>query len=367
MMMNKLRSDMDMIIKAVTARAVNVPLEYPLRTAVGTIATSPLVLIDIETNAGIRGRSYIFAYILPALRPLAAAVDELGKIIVGQPLAPLALDALLDNRLRLVGNTGLLRMAASGLDMASWDALARANNVPLAVLLGGALRPLRAYDSHGMDDLPLAAERAAKSAKAGFTALKIKIGFPSLEEDLAVIRAVRERSEGRLEIMVDYNQSQTVAEAVRRGRALDDEGLTWIEEPTLQQDFSGHARVRAAVNTPIQMGENWFDSDDMARAIDEGATTFAMADVMKIGGVSGWLRASGIARLRKVPLSSHLFQEFSAHLLAASPTAHWLERLDIAGPVLRNGLAFEAGQARIPDLPGVGIEWDEAAIGKYLA
>lgn len=355
----------DILITKVKARAVDVPLEYPINTAVGVVGTSPLVLIDLETDAGITGRSYIFSYIPLALKPLEATVKELGALIVGQKLAPVALDAMLDQRLRLIGNTGLLRMATSGLDMAAWDALARSRDLPLAVMLGGSLRQVRAYDSHSMDGIQLASERALKAAEAGFKAIKTKIGYPTLEEDLAVLRAVRERTGGAVSIMVDYNQSLTVPEAIRRGRALDAEGLNWIEEPTLQQDFAGHAEIRAALKTPIQMGENWFGSDDMSAALDCGASTFAMADIMKIGGVTGWLRAAAVAHLRHVPLSSHIFQEFSAHLLAVSPTADWLEKLDIAGPVLRKGLTFENGTAVIADVPGVGLEWDEEAVQQF--
>jgi mandelate racemase len=361
------RHPVDVAIKGVRARAVNVPLEYPIRTAVGTVATSPLVLIDLETNAGVHGRSYIFAYIPAALKPAEAAVRELGTFVIDRPLAPLELDVLIEQKLRLIGNTGLLRMAAAGIDMAAWDALAKERGLPLAVLLGGQLRPLRAYDSHSMDGRSLASQRAIRAAEAGFTAVKTKIGYDTLDEDLAVIRAIRAETAGKLRIMVDYNQSLNVPEAIRRGRILDDEGLEWIEEPTLQQDFSGHARIRTVLKTPIQMGENWLGFAEMSRALQENATTFAMADIMKIGGVTGWLRASALAHLHGVPLSSHIFQEFSAHLLAVSPTAHWLERLDIGGPILRHGLTFEAGAARIPDVPGVGLDWDEEAVAKYLA
>jgi mandelate racemase len=358
---------MNIAIKSVRARAVNVPLEYPIRTAVGTVATSPLVLIDLETNTDVVGRSYIFAYIPAALKPAEAAVRELATFVIDRPLAPLELDALIEHKLRLIGNTGLLRMAAAGIDMAAWDALAKDRGVPLAVLLGGELRPLRAYDSHSMDGPSLASRRAAGAAEAGFTAVKTKIGYATLDEDLAVIRAIRAATAGKVRIMVDYNQCLTAPEAIRRGRSLDEEGLEWIEEPTLQQDFPGHARIRSVLKTPIQMGENWLGFAEMSRAFQENATTFAMADIMKIGGVTGWLRASALAYLRGVPLSSHIFQEFSAHLLAVSPTAHWLERLDIAGPILRQVLTFDAGAARIPDVPGVGLDWNEEAIRKYLA
>lgn len=353
-------------VTEVRVRAVDVPLEYPVKTAVGIVATAPLVLIDVLTDAGIVGSAYLFAYIPPALKPLAAAVTELGALIAGHPLAPVGIDDMFDRRLRLIGNIGLLRMASAGIDMALWDAHAKCLDLPLVKVLGGDFKPIRTYDSHSMDGLELAARRAVDAAEAGFTAVKTKIGYASVEEDIAVIRAIRQATDGRVGIMVDYNQSLTVPEAIRRGRALDNEGLVWIEEPTLQQDYAGHARIRQAISTPLQMGENWFGPDEMHKCLAAGATSFGMADIMKIGGVTGWLRASAVAQATGTPLSSHLFQEFSAHVLAITPTADWLERLDIAGPIVEPLLTFKDGFAHIPDMPGAGIVWREDAIARYL-
>lgn len=352
-------------ITGLRVRAVNVPLEYPVKTAVGLVATSPLVLIDLETDGGITGRAYLFAYLPAVLKPLAQTVRELAALVQGEPLAPVALAGLLDQRLRLIGNTGLLKMATAGIDMAAWDALAKSCGVPLVTLLGGTPRPIRAYDSHAMDGLPLAVERAARAAEAGFGGVKTKIGYATLEEDIAVVRAIGAATDGRLAIMVDYNQSLTVPEAIRRARALADEGVHWIEEPTLQQDYAGHAAIRAATTVPVQMGENWFGTDEMTKALDAGACSLGMADIMKIGGVTGWLAAASLAQQRGLPLSSHLFQEFSAHVLAVTPTADWLERLDIAGPILEPQLQFIDGHAVIGDAPGAGILWREKAIAAY--
>src|SRR5258708_8601562 len=216
----------DTAIKGVRARAVNVPLEYPIRTAVGTVATSPLVLIDLETYAGVHGRSYIFAYIPAALKPTEAAVRELGTFVIDSPLAPLELDALIEQNLRLIGNTGLLRMAAAGIDMAAWDALAKERGIPLAVLLGGQLRPLRAYDSHSMDGRSLASQRAIRAAEAGFTAVKTKIGYDTLDDDLAVIRAIRAETAGNCRIMKEYNQIPNSPYSIAHGRLLADRSTT---------------------------------------------------------------------------------------------------------------------------------------------
>lgn len=354
-------------ITAVEARAVNVPLEHPVRTSVGVVATSPLVLIDLHTDAGVTGRAYLFTYTPLALGAATELVRSFGTAIVGQPVAPLDLDRWFSQRLRLLGRHGLAQMACAGLDMALWDALAVHHGVPLVRLLGGVPRPLPAYDSHSMDGRELGVERARRAVAQGFTAIKTKIGYETLDEDLAIVRALREAIGPRVQLMVDYNQGLSVPEAIRRVQALQHEGIAWVEEPTVQEDLAGHAAVRRKAALPVQMGENWCGPDDMLRALQAGACDLAMPDAMKIGGVTGWLRAAALAQAHGLPMSSHIFQEVSAHLLAVTPTAHWLERMDLAGPVLAGGLRFEAGQALVPEVPGTGVAWDEAAVARFQA
>jgi len=352
-------------ITGLRSRAVNVPLTYPIHTAVGTVATAPLVLLDLNTDAGVTGHAYLFAYTTAALKPLKQMVDEVAALIIGQALAPHDIEHALSKRFCLLGFTGLVRMAAAGIDMAAWDALAKIAEQPLAKYLGGSLRLVKSYDSHSLDGERLATERAGQAADAGFKAIKTKIGYATLAEDLRVVRSIRKAVGADFDIMVDYNQSLGVAEAIRRGLALQDEGVTWIEEPTLQYDYAGHSQIREALRTPIQIGENWFGPEEMFKALSAKASDLAMPDIMKIGGVTGWQRASALAQQFGLPVSSHLFQEFSAHLLAVTPTADWLERLDIAAAVTEPSLAFKDGQALIPDLPGVGLIWREEQISKY--
>jgi mandelate racemase len=333
---------------------------------VGTVATAPLVLLDLTTDSGVTGHAYVFAYTTAALKPLKQMVDEVGALIKDQPLAPGEIEHALSKRFCLLGFTGLVRMAAAGIDMAAWDALAKLYDAPLAKFLGGSLRPIKSYDSHSLDGEKLATERAAHAAEAGFKAAKTKIGYQTLGEDLRVVRSIRAAVGADFSIMVDYNQSLGVPEAIRRGLALQDEGVAWIEEPTLQHDYAGHAKIASALQVPIQMGENWFGPEEMFKALSAQACNLAMPDIMKIGGVTGWQRASALAQQFSTPVSSHLFQEFSSHLLAVTPNADWLERLDIAGAVLEPTLTFRNGYAHPADLPGAGIIWKEKEIQKYL-
>jgi len=353
-------------ITGIRARAVNVPLEYPVRTGVGVVATAPLVLIDLQVGE-VTGHAYVFTYTPLALASTRAMVQALGEAIRGQPAAPFDIDRHLASRLRLLGRGGIAGMACAGLDMALWDALARLQRLPLATLLGGSPRPLPAYDSHSMDGEALALERAARAVDAGFRAIKTKIGYATLAEDCRVVGALRRRIGEGVQLMVDYNQSLSVPEAARRLRALREFDPAWVEEPTLQEDYAGHARLRAAAELPIQMGENWCGVEEMQRALEAGACDLAMPDAMKIGGVTGWLKAAALAERHGLPVSSHIFQEVSAHLLAVTPTAHWLERMDLAAPILARPLAFRDGMAQPGEEPGSGVDWNEEAVGRYLA
>lgn len=355
----------EILITAVHARAVNVPLEFPVRTSVGVVATAPLVLIDLHASNGSIGRAYLFTYTPVALEATRQMVLALGEVLKGQPLAPFDLDRLLAQRLRLLGRTGIAGMACAGIDMAAWDALAVARGLPLVELLGGRRRPITAYDSHSMDGVELGLQRAELAVAQGFGAIKTKVGYATLAEDLRVVRALRQAIGDGTQLLVDYNQGLTVPEAVRRIHALEGEGLSWVEEPTLQEDYAGHARIREQVRLPIQMGENWCGPDEMAKALDAGACDLVMPDAMKIGGVTGWLRAAALAQSRGLPMSSHIFQEVSVHLLAVTPTCHLLERMDLAGPVLAEPLAFKDGTAIAPPQPGTGIAWNEDAVHRF--
>lgn len=254
----------------------------------------------------------------------------------------------------------------SGIDVAAWDALAGAAGLPLAGLLGGEARPVPAYGSLRTMTLEDAPGEAAELSGSGFDSYKVKIGRPDPGEDLAAIRAVKDAVGGGTRLAVDFNQLLSVPEAVGRGRVLREEGVWWVEEPTRADDFAGHARIRREPGPPVQLGENWWGTQDMAKSLSAGASDFGMPDVMRMGGVTGWLRAAALAEAAGLPLSSHLYVEVSAHLLAVTPTAHYLEYLDVAAPILEEPLRIEDGRAVPLPGPGVGMAWDEDAVDGFL-
>lgn len=358
-----------MNLRALRARPVLVPIKRPPVSASGAIPKAALVLFDLETDEGVTGRSYVFGFAPWTLSSIVGCAHGLFEMIKGDPLAPFDLEAKLRRQLTLLDPNGLVGLALAGLDMAAWDALAQARGVPLVSLLGGAPRAIPAYNSTGLWIQPVdtLADEAEALLAEGFSAVKLRLGRDDLAQDLAAVRAVKKRIGDRATLMCDFNQRLTVNEAIRYARALDGEGLYWIEEPVRHDDYEGYARIAAEAATPIQTGENLVDTFEMARAIALRSLDFVMPDVQRIGGVTGWLRAAALAHAHGIEMSSHLFPELSVHLLGVTPTCHWLEYMDWAAPLLQEPLGVKDGVARIPDRPGAGIRWDEAAVARYAA
>jgi mandelate racemase len=354
------------VIRELTVRGLRVPLEHPHQTVSGTISESPLVLTDITMDDGTVGHSIIFTYSVAALKPTADLIKNLEAFVKGEPLAPAEIAERLAKRFRLLGMQGLVAMAAAAIDMALWDALARSHNTSLVRLLGGIEKPIPAYGAVGYDGAVDSAKVAEDWAKRGFKGVKAKIGYPTVKQDLEVVRAMRSAVGKELALMVDYNQSLTPPEAVRRLRELEGEGLTWVEEPVMAHDYHGHALVAREIKTPIQCGENWWGPYDMRQAIEARASDYMMPDVMKMGGVTGWMRAAALGDAHAIPISNHLWPEISAQLMCVTPTAHLLEYATWWNPVLESPLQIEKGMAVVNGAMGTGVAWNEKMVGRFL-
>lgn len=355
-------------IRGVTTRAVLVPLRRPLATSTGTITKAPLLLLDLATSAGLTGRAYLFGIQAEHLAPLAKLVEAMSGMITGDALAPFEIEKKLRARYTLLGVHNIVLFAMSGIDMCAWDALGQALGQPVVRLLGGEPRPIPAYNSKGLGILPTRAlaNEAEALVKEGFGAVKLRLGRSRAEDDLAALRAVKKAIGPDVTLMVDFNQALTVAEAIRRGRMIDEEGgVAWIEEPVRADDFAGCAKVVREVATPIQIGENFMGPEQMAQALAAGSSDYVMPDAQRIGGVTGWMRAAALAQAAGIEMSSHLFPEASAQLLAVTPTCHWLEYMDWADPVLIEPAAVKDGHVLAPPGPGLGMRWNEKAVRRY--
>ena len=354
-------------IRSLRARALAVPMRRPLQTSTGAVSVAPLVLLDLETSGGITGRAYLFAISAGHLRPIVALLQSMSEVVKNDALAPYEIERKLRARYTLLGVHNIVLFAMAGIDMCAWDALGQALGQPLVRLLGGESRPVAAYNSNGLGIQNLKAlAKEAEALAEGFSAVKLRLGRPEAKADLEALRAVKRAIGPQVTLMVDFNQALTAAEAVRRGRMIDEEGgVLWIEEPVRADDFAGCARVAREVATPIQIGENFMGPEQMAQALAAGSCDYAMPDAQRIGGVTGWMRAAALAQAAGVEMSSHLFPEASAQLLAVTPTCHWLEYVDWANPVLREPARIEKGRVVLPARPGLGMQWDEKAVRRY--
>jgi len=343
-------------------------MRRPLAVSTGTIKVTPLLLVDLQTTAGIVGRAYVWGLGQQNLRAIHALLEAMGEMIKGDEVAPYDIERKLRARYTLLGVHNIVLFAMSGIDMAAWDAVGQALGQPLARLLGAAPRPIPAYNSKGLGIMPLRplVREAVELVTEGFRAVKLRLGRAEAREDLEALRAVKKAIGPRVALMVDFNQALSVAEALRRGRMIDEEGgVVWIEEPVRADDFAGNARIAREIATPIQIGENFMGPEQMAQALAAGACDYVMPDAQRIGGVTGWLRAAALAQAAGVEMSSHLFPEASCHLLAATPTGHWLEFVDWAEPILQEPVVVRGGFVAIPGRPGLGIKWNEKAVKRY--
>ena len=364
----KTKSPVRLTMDKVVVRVVQIPMRRPIVARLGEFKSFPYILTDVHTKEGVIGHSYLEPYRVTAAKSIVALIEDRAEQQRGKPVAPFDRFEEAVRSLHLLGRQGVMLIAIAAMDMAMWDALAKALGLPLVVLLGGTVGPVRAYNTNGLWLIPierLADEASALVAEGDFTALKIRLGRDAVKDDLKAIAEVRRAVGDDIILMGDFNQGLSFSAAKRRLHQLDDQGLEWFEEPIVFDDFTGSARLANELKTPVQIGENFAGAPAMATALAADACDYVMPDLERIGGVTGWQRAAALASAAGIEMSSHIFPEVSAHLLAATPTCHWLEYVDWAAPILAEPLRITGGMAHVPDRPGSGVAWDSDAVKRY--
>lgn len=360
-----------MKITAIRTTLVDVPLERPIVSRIRVSDVMTHLLVDLETDEGLTGQTYLVTFgqdwgraVIELLRGLEARVRGMDP----RETAPLYRKMWQVSS--MAGRRGLAVFAISATDSAAWDVSAKALGVPLWQMLGGAGEPVDTYASEGLwltDDLGKLAAEAAELVRKGFRAVKMRLGRPREADDLAAARAVRDAIGPGIRLMADANQGWDVTYAIRMGRKLEDAGidLTWFEEPIPHDDVEGQARIAAALQTPLATGENAYAPFGFRELIEARAVDVMMPDLERIGGVTGWMRTTALADSWRLPLASHLFPEQCCHLMAASPTAYYLEHMPWAQPLLAEKLELVDGRVKPPTRPGFGLVWDRQAIKRW--
>ncbi|MFC4120108.1 L-talarate/galactarate dehydratase [Nonomuraea zeae] len=352
-----------------------VPLAFAVSDAkVATGRQRPLSQIDvltceITTADGLAGLG--FSYTTRAgCRAQFAHAKEIAANLLGED--PSAIGAIYDKLLwagASVGRSGVATQALAAIDVALWDLKARRAGLPLAKLLGSYRDSVRVYNTSGgylQAPAEEVAERASRSLADGIGGIKIKVGQPDMKEDLRRLAAVREHLGDDVPLMVDANQQWDRAAALRFGRAVEELGLVWIEEPLDAYDAEGHAQLAAALDTPIATGEMLTSVPELVRLIDLRGADFLQPDVPRVGGITPYLKVAALADHANLQVAPHFVMEIHLHLAAAYPRDSWVEHIEWLSPLFDERPVIEDGRMLVPDRPGLGLSLAGQAAGWRL-
>ncbi len=356
-------------ITDVSTRLVSVPFDRPLGTAVLSLPAIDTVIVEVRTDAGVKGIGWCFAVGTRRARALKATADDLGGLLVGHdPFHTGELWERMREAVALVGRRGIAALAMAALDTACWDVVGRCLDQPLYRLLGAVRREVEVYASGG---LWLDRSRQELEAEAGgyisdgFHAVKLRLGLADEAEDLERVRIVREAIGPDATLMVDVNQGWSVKQAIRMGKRLEEHDVFWLEEPIPHEDVAGTAQVAAAVPMNLCTGESYFLKEDFLHLLRERGADIYMPDLMRMGGITEWMKVARLCEAHRVPVTPHLFTEASSHLLAACPNGVWQEHMPWWEPLLTEPVKVRDGVIRLTDRPGIGVDFDEAAIRRF--
>ncbi len=354
-----------MKIERITTRIVKMPQAEPLVTGNIRIDAIWFLLVDIDTDQGVRGSSHIWGFNQAGAAAQKAVVEHLSSVVLGEdPSATTRIWAKMWKALIQWGHAGIPVMGLAALDAACWDALGKIANQPVANLLGRRLDAVPAYAS-GLwitDDMNQLQRDARGFIEQGFKAMKMRVGRGDVAKDVAAVRAVREAVGEQVDLMVDFSSALSRHHAHRLAHALEPFNLAWIEDPILDEDVADHAEITRAVKTPICFGEKVYGPQGLQKIIEARAADVLMADMQRAGGVTGWSRIAAMADSARLPLSSHILPELNLHLVASAPTGHYLEHLTWGEDLFNERMEFSNGAIEVPQRPGFGLTWNEERI-----
>ncbi|MCH7713871.1 MAG: mandelate racemase/muconate lactonizing enzyme family protein [Chloroflexi bacterium] len=359
-----------MKITRVTVEVLETPLNSQYMAGGSSVNSNWHILARIYTQDGIEGIGFDVALRPMLVRAAAQACQELGDLLVGMEIMEIeAARARLERAAGWAGPGGMLCMAMAPLDIAMWDAAGKTVNQPLYRMLGGYRDRVRAYASEALwyslthDEL---AKSAQTHASAGFDMLKLRLGHEANPQgEVDRVRAVQEAVGPEVQVMVDATESWTESQALASGRALQDAGIVWLEDPVNHQDIAALARLSQALEVPIAAGEHLFGVEPFVRTLEARAVNIAIIDLARVGGITPWMKVAALAQAKGVPLAGHVIPEVHVHLLAAVPNGHLVEYMPRSEPITKTRLKLEDGHLVAPKTPGLGVELDEAACERY--
>ena len=336
--------------------------------AIQSFVAQETPIVRITCADGAQGTGYTYTIGTGGSSVVALIRDHLAPQLIGRDareIERLWKELFFHTHATVVGAITSLALAA--IDTALWDLKCRRANLPLWICAGGAQPRVPVYTTEGgwlhhPREQLVDETRAAKAQ--GFRGAKIKVGRPSIAEDMARLAAVREAAGDAFEIMVDANQAFTVAEARRRAHAFAPLMLAWLEEPLPAEDLGGHVELAAVATMPIAVGESLYHAAHFREYLERGACSIVQVDCARIGGITPWLKVAHLAESFNVAVCPHFLMELHVSLTAAVPNGAWVEYIPQLDAITTSRLAMEDGYALPPAAAGLGIEWDHAAIDR---
>jgi L-alanine-DL-glutamate epimerase-like enolase superfamily enzyme len=355
-------------IRTVEVLQVDLPPKVPRSDAIQSFVTQETPIVRIECDDGSAGVGYTYTIGTGGSSVVALLRDHLAPRLVGRDpecVEAIWKDLFFHTHATAVG--AITSLALAGIDTALWDLKCRRAGLPLWKAAGGAQPKVPVYTTEGgwlhLSPGELVAQAVAAKAD-GFRGAKIKVGRPHVSEDVARLAAVREAVGDAFELMVDANQCFTVAEAIRRASAFEPFGLAWLEEPLPAEDLGGHAELAAHTGIPIAVGESLYHPSHFREYLERDACSIVQVDVARVGGITPWLKVAHLAEAFDVAVCPHFLMELHVSLTAAVPNAAWVEYIPQLDDLTSSRLVVEQGFAIAPSAPGLGIEWDRAAIDR---
>ena len=345
---------------------VNVPLAKPIATAIHQMHSVGCVLLELETDQGLIGESYVFTLNGVRLRSLGEMLDSFSGLVTGcDPHDLTAIGHAVWNQLNPIGHTGFGIAALCAIDTACWDLVGKGARQPLHKLFGACRDRVWTYASGGLwlsQSIDELVAEARGFLDTGFRAMKIRLGSARIADDIERVAAVRDAVGSDTELMSDVNQGLSVKHAIRLGGELERYDIRWFEEPTAYNDLAGNAEVRASLNIDVAGGETEYTRFGMRNILDARAVDVLMPDLQRMGGLSEMRRVAAIASSFHVPVSPHLFTEHSLCIAASEPGCISLEHMPWFAPLFNEPLEIEEGYLLVPNRPGVGFTFNHQAI-----
>ncbi len=355
-------------IERIEILQVDLPPKVVRTDAIQAFVKQETPIVRITCADGAQGVGYTYTIGTGGSSVVALLRDHLAPKLVGRDateIERLWKDLFFHTHATAVGAITSLALAA--IDTALWDLKCRRAGLPLWKMAGGAQPRVPVYTTEGgwlHHPAQQLVDESVAAQSSGFRGAKIKVGKPSIAEDVARLAAVRESVGPAFELMVDANQAWTVSEALRRAHAYAPLALAWLEEPLPAEDLGGHAELAARATMPVAVGESLYHPAHFREYLERGACSSVQVDCARIGGITPWLKVAHLAETFNVAVCPHFLMELHVSLTAAVPNGAWVEYIPQLDAITTSRMAMRDGYALPPETPGLGIDWDFAAIDR---